>query len=101
MNKQFWTTKASAILVAVLALPASGAQERVPRPPERIYTEICALCHERRVGPALKGRTLPAVAIKQTVRTGLNGMPAFRPSEIGDRELDAVARYIESSKVEQ
>jgi mono/diheme cytochrome c family protein len=44
---------------------------------------------------------LPAAAIKLTVRTGLNGMPAFRPSEIGDRELEAVARYIESSKVEQ
>lgn len=61
-----------------------------------LYTTVCARCHETRVGPTLLGRALPAAVVQTIVRSGLNGMPAFRPSEISHRELEALARYIEA-----
>lgn len=65
--------------------------------PQEVYAKICAYCHETGVGPGLKGRFLPGVYIATVVRSGRNGMPAFRPSEISVGELDVLAKWLESS----
>lgn len=67
------------------------------RPPEMIYAEVCGYCHGSNVGPVILGRGLPVSAIKLVVRTGPNAMPAFRPTEISNAELDSLAHWIESS----
>lgn len=76
----------------VLAAPAARAEA-----PATIYAHSCGYCHGTNVGPIILGRHLPAEVIKEKVRTGPNAMPAFRPTEIGDAELDALARWIEAS----
>ena len=69
-----------------------------PREPAKLYDQTCGYCHGVNVGPVLLGRRLPAAATKVMVRVGLNAMPAFRPTEILDAELDMLARWIESSE---
>jgi mono/diheme cytochrome c family protein len=89
-----------ALLVLALAAPTlapAGQQLGQPLPqrsPAKTYASICAYCHGHNVGPILLGRHLPAAAIKDMVRAGRNGMPAFRPSEISPAELDALATWI-------
>jgi mono/diheme cytochrome c family protein len=43
---------------------------------------------------------LPADAIKTIVRKGQNGMPAFRPTEITNSELEKLAQWIAASKAD-
>lgn len=64
------------------------------RTPEQIYAKTCGYCHGRNVGPIILGRAIPADTVKYIVRHGQNGMPAFRPSEISDAELAALADWI-------
>jgi len=71
-----------------------------PRPPETVYKQTCGYCHGANVGPVIRGRGLEPDAIKYMVRHGLNGMPAFRPTEISDAELAAVAEWIKASKAD-
>ena len=93
-------------LIALPLLLGAGAalamgQKLGERAPERsgaeVYSSTCGYCHGHNVGPVLLGRHLPARAIKAIVRSGQNGMPAFRPSEISPMELDAVAKWIEAA----
>lgn len=83
---------------AVLAMPALAAQKlgevQPPRAPEQVYAKVCGYCHGRNVGPVILGRHLPAESIRYVARHGQNGMPAFRPSEITDAELAALADWI-------
>jgi len=65
--------------------------------PEQIWAATCGYCHDEGVGPQLRGRKLPAAAIPPVVRQGLPGMPSFHPSEIDDKELAALARWIARS----
>jgi mono/diheme cytochrome c family protein len=65
--------------------------------PEQVYGRTCHYCHDTGVGPVLKDRHLERVYIVSTVRAGRNGMPAFRPSEISNAELLALAQWIELS----
>jgi mono/diheme cytochrome c family protein len=60
----------------------------------------CGYCHGKNVGPVIRGRALPADAIKTIVRHGQNGMPAFRPTEITNSELDKLAQWISASKAD-
>jgi mono/diheme cytochrome c family protein len=69
-----------------------------PRTPEQIYDTTCGYCHGHNVGPIIKGRKLPAVAVETFVRTGSGAMPAFKPTEISDAELKALAKWISDSK---
>jgi mono/diheme cytochrome c family protein len=43
---------------------------------------------------------LPADAIKIIVRHGQNGMPAFRPTEITNSELEKLGQWISASKAD-
>jgi mono/diheme cytochrome c family protein len=70
------------------------------RSPEVVYAQTCGYCHGRNVGPVIRGRALPVEVIKLQVRHGPNGMPAFRPSEITQSELDALAKWISVSKAD-
>jgi mono/diheme cytochrome c family protein len=74
--------------------------EPTPRPPEAVYAQVCGYCHGRNVGPVIRGRGLPASLVKIMVRTGPNAMPAFRPTEISDTELDALANWIQHSEAD-
>ena len=65
--------------------------------PAGTYGRTCGYCHGANVGPVLLGRGLPADAVKAIARMGMGTMPAFRPTEINDAELDALARWIETS----
>lgn len=74
-----------------------GNDNPPPRAPEQIYAETCGYCHGRNVGPVIRGRALPAAVVRSFVRMGPNAMPAFRPTEITDEELEALALWIQQS----
>lgn len=63
---------------------------------KQIYQNVCGHCHEIGVGPVLSGRDLPAVYFKTMARSGRAGMPAFRPTELSNKDLDKVAKYLVS-----
>lgn len=66
-----------------------------------VYTKVCALCHETKVGPALRGRDLDPTYIRLVVRHGNRAMPAFRASEIDDPSLEKLAEYISKTPAHQ
>lgn len=84
-------------IAAFVGMPASQVEATPIRPPEQVYASTCGYCHGQNVGPIILGRKLPADAVKLMVRSGLNSMPAFRPTEISPAELDQLARWIELS----
>jgi mono/diheme cytochrome c family protein len=91
----------AALLAGGVALASQKlGQPQGERAPEVVYATTCGYCHGRNVGPVIRGRALPAEAIVQQVRHGQNGMPAFRPTEITKSELDALAKWISTSKVD-
>ncbi len=63
----------------------------------QVYAKVCGYCHEAGVGPVIKGRNLPPEYILRVVRYGNRAMPSFRPSEIDDASLAAVAKLISTS----
>jgi mono/diheme cytochrome c family protein len=75
-------------------------QPQGERPPAELYAKTCGYCHGKNIGPVIRGRALPAEAIKRQVRHGQNGMPAFRPTEITNAELDALTKWISVSKAD-
>lgn len=85
-----------AVLASTLA-QAAGAQP--VNKGRQFYEKVCAKCHEAGIGPVLKGRGLPAATYKIIARSGLNGMPAFRVSDIDDATLDELANYLSSTPV--
>jgi mono/diheme cytochrome c family protein len=85
------------LILLTATLAKAQATEPSNRSGEETYNKVCALCHETRVGPKLLGRQLSADAVKTIVRLGLNGMPAFRQSEISPAELEAVAQFVMTS----
>ena len=67
---------------------------------EQIFDKVCQYCHTHDVGPILTGRDLsPAYSIA-IARNGLNGMPAFRPTELSAEDLEKVATYLSESPSE-
>lgn len=82
------------------AAAAQPAPSAVQRPPEAVYAKTCGYCHGVNVGPVIRGRGLDAEAIRYIVRHGQNAMPAFRPTEITEAELAALAGWIAVSKAD-
>lgn len=86
---------------------AAAAQAADPTPAStndkgrRFYEKVCARCHEAGIGPVLLGRGLPPVLFTTIARAGLNGMPAFRVSDVDDETLQAVADYLATSKAKE
>ncbi|MEY4890387.1 MAG: 4-cresol dehydrogenase [hydroxylating] cytochrome c subunit precursor [Pseudomonadota bacterium] len=81
----------------------SPVEASATRSPEQIYGASCKYCHGHmvapgvRVAPDLLGRKLDPESIKLFVRNGPGGMLSFRESDISNRELDALARWISQS----
>lgn len=80
--------------VPLMAGIANDAVATAERSPGELYGLVCAHCHETRIGPDLKGRTLPVATVKHFVRYGNRAMPAWRPSEISDQELQRLADWV-------
>ncbi len=99
---------AAALLVAVSVASGTGAlaagQELgkvLPtRSPEKVYSSTCGYCHGHNVGPIIRGRGLPVETIEYFVRHGNGAMPAFRPTEISNTELKALAQWISQAPVD-
>jgi mono/diheme cytochrome c family protein len=84
---------------AVLSAQKLG-QVQGERAPEIVYAKTCGYCHGTNVGPIILGRALPIETVKSMVRHGQNAMPAFRPTEITNAELDKLATWISTSKAD-
>lgn len=88
---------------ALWAAPNPGAGTPPPRPPEQIYASTCQYCHAHAVAPGtlvapiLLGRKLDPEIVSHYVRNGPGSMLAFTRSEITDKELEALARWIQRS----
>jgi len=91
------TYRGCALLAVAVFLQTGQAAEK-ERSGELVYQTICQYCHETGVGPEIKLRQLPAVYTTHVVRHGFRAMPAFRPTEISDQELERVAVFIERNK---
>jgi mono/diheme cytochrome c family protein len=93
-------SRALALAMTALCAATGQAQERAP---DAIYRATCAYCHGYvvapgvTVAPELLGRQLAPAVVGSFVRTGPGRMPAFRPSEVSDSELDRLARWIQAS----
>lgn len=89
----------TAMLAIALALTASIARGQSAgqwEAPARIYDKVCAYCHETAVAPALLGRNLEPGYVRLVVSRGLGAMPAFRPTDFSDGELDALGRFVQA-----
>lgn len=94
---------AAAFALGLCLVPAGGASAGVaspPRAPAVIYAKTCGYCHGQHVAPVIRGRNLPPQIIAQYVRSGPRAMPAFRPTEISDAELKALAQWVSTSKAD-
>lgn len=80
--------------LAVLATTATADGDGVWKNGENVYAKVCGHCHEKNVGPQIKGRQLPTPYITAVVRNGFRAMPAFPASFIDDNALQQVADYI-------
>lgn len=87
-------TTLSAAACLAMAGPVHAQADGRWRDGEQVYVKVCGHCHETGVGPALKGRGLPAEAFAPIARHGLLAMPAFRASEIDDQALQALGEYL-------
>lgn len=91
------TAVLSALLLAPGAALADPPPSATPREPAKVYASICGYCHGANVGPIILGRALAPELVMTLVRNGKNAMPAFRPTEISDAELSAVAAWVSAS----
>jgi mono/diheme cytochrome c family protein len=95
---------AAVVVIGIAAGVAGAASEEAPRPGfawkdgAEVYAKICALCHETRVGPTLRGRGLDPTYVQLIVRHGNRAMPAFRASEIDDQSLEKLAEYVSKAE---
>tara|TARA_R110000772_G_scaffold38354_20_gene90561 strand:+ start:455 stop:697 length:243 start_codon:yes stop_codon:yes gene_type:complete len=67
---------------------------------KQIFDKVCQYCHTQNVGPVLTGRNLPPVFFTVIARSGLRAMPAFRPSELSDSDLEKIGIYLSESSEE-
>jgi len=88
------TCRGFALLAVALFLQTVQAAED-ERSGDVVYQKVCQYCHETGVGPEIRSRELPAIYITHVVRNGFRAMPAFRPTEISDRELERIASFIQ------
>lgn len=87
-------------LLVTAACANAATPATAPRAPEAVYAKTCGYCHGQHVGPIIRGRGLPPEITKQYVRSGPRSMVAFRPTEISDAELEALAKWLKASKAD-
>jgi len=90
----------TSVLLIAAGCSAVADAAPTPRAPDVIYAKTCGYCHGQHVAPIIRGRALPAEIVEQMVRSGPRAMPAFRPTEISDVELKALARWLNASKAD-
>jgi mono/diheme cytochrome c family protein len=101
LKSVFW--KSQRWLLACTAALATSTVCASDRTPEKVFEDTCAYCHGHYIAPGITvieqilGRGLPPALTKTYVRNGLGRMPAFRVTEISDSELEALAKWIETS----
>lgn len=95
---------------AQAAQPAPDSAPAAPHPGKVLFDRWCAECHapghghpgtqqlERVRGATLavleQRRDLTPAVVRVFVRNGMNAMPAYRPSEISDAELEQIGAYL-------
>lgn len=104
--------RAASLALALALAAACGRQHRgEPRAPEvkpasvevsvgeRLFRKLCYQCHPggaAGLGPALNDKPLPEFAIRTQIRKGVGAMPAFDESWLDDREVAAIAEYVQA-----
>lgn len=92
---------------------ATGTDKQVPEPGQAIYRQYCGDCHDDGEGhpgtmrlavrldnAVLRTRVdLSPAYVKWVVRNGYQMMPPFRPTEIADSDLDALAAYVAAATI--
>lgn len=79
---------------------AQATYEIEPRAPEYLYARTCGYCHGHNIAPIIRGRALPAAVTASIVRSGMGAMPAFKPTEITDAELEALTQWLQQSEAD-
>lgn len=79
---------------------AQATYEIEPREPEYLYARTCGYCHGQDIAPIIRGRGLPPAVTASIVRSGMGAMPAFKPTEITDYELEALTIWLETSEAD-
>ncbi|MHB0869239.1 MAG: c-type cytochrome [Chloroflexota bacterium] len=93
--------KPAATAPASTAATPSGAAQGSVAAGQAVFNQNCNGCHpggDRGNGPALKGRNPSAETIRNQVRNGGGGMPAFSQSRISDQQLTDLVAYVQSLK---
>lgn len=82
------------LLLAFLPALAQAQAAGQWRDSRHLWQGACAYCHETGIGPALLGKPLPPATASFFMRQGSGPMPTFRPTQVSDREIQALARWI-------
>ena len=113
MKKTASESRSSALVLAVVVAVggvAGVAWARSQQAAERgfawkdgaeVYDKVCALCHETKIGPTIRGRGLDPIYVSFMVRNGLRAMPAFREAEIDAQSLQKLAEYVSKQEAER
>ncbi|WP_025916723.1 cytochrome c [Herminiimonas sp. CN] len=80
-----------AMLVASIAMADGNGQWLSG---QEAYSKVCSYCHDRGIGPVIKGLNKSPDLVRLVVRAGNRAMPAFRQGEIDDATLTKIAEYI-------
>jgi mono/diheme cytochrome c family protein len=91
---------AGGMIVPAWQAMAKATYETTPRAPEVVYRQVCGYCHGHNVAPLIRGRKLDAATVEYFVRHGNGAMPAFKPTEITNQELAALANWVSASSVD-
>ena len=87
------------VLMSGSMLGVPPASDPVQRGKQLFVTEGCASCHGINgrggvIGPSIVGTKADKLRVKTTV--GPQGMPAYAPGALTDRDLAAIAAYLEA-----
>ena len=88
------------LVVAGSGASAQATYEITPREPAYLYARTSGYCHGHNVGPLIRGRNLSPAIIEYFVRNGNGAMPAFKPTEITNAELAALAQWLSTSEAD-
>jgi mono/diheme cytochrome c family protein len=93
------------LAAALFSASTSGMSAAANGPPKMpyVFEKNCFSCHKEHIqtGPmgifdmrSKAGNPLHEEYIRSNVRFGFNAMPAFRPSEVSAKDLDAIVAYL-------
>lgn len=82
------------LVAAAWAGEASAQAAGQWRDATHAYSKICGHCHDTGIGPVITGRDLQPEYYMHVVRNGFRAMPAFRPTDIDDKTLAALAETL-------